>query len=561
MTITRLRNLKGQKLAEARPGVSSHQGPSIRLPVGLAVGLLGVTLLLTGCSSTRQWWANGFKMGPDYCPPAAPVADEWIDKDDANVVSEPTDYSYWWAVFQDPVLDELVDTAYRENLTLKIACQRIIEARAQRGIATSNLFPQKQQMFGAYSRNEMSDNAFPFGDFPIRKHYDDWITGFDAAWELDIWGQIRRGIESADANLDVQVASYDDVLVIVQAEVASAYMQLRTTEERLTLARKNVELQERTLAIIQHRFDQGVVSELDLHQAKSALAATRSLIPALEEGHRKAETGLCILMGLPPQHLAVLERGQRSIPGAPPEIVVGIPAELLQRRPDIRRAEREAAAQCARIGIATSELYPHIGISGNIAFNAEHFEDLFGWDSITGSLGPGFQWNILNYGRIQNNIRVQDARFCQLVLQYQNTVLKANKEVEDAIVAFLKGKVRVQLLAEGVQETEKATQLAMLQYEQGFTDYQRVLDTQRALVLQQDDLAATRGKVAVNLVAVYKALGGGWQTRCQANQAPVLAAPETPTNNEAPLPSQSSTTPVPLPAVAQSSLVATRNSY
>ncbi len=509
-------------------------------------------LLLTGCHSTRQWWSNGFKTGPDYCPPAAPVADEWIDDADGSVVSESTDYSYWWAVFQDPVLDELVDTAYRENLTIKIACQRIIEARAQRGIATGYLFPQQQQMFGSYTRNEFSENAFPFGSFPIRKHFGDWITGFDAAWELDIWGRVRRGIESADANLDAQVAGYDEILVMIQAEVASAYLQLRTTEERLALAHENVELQQRTLTIIQHRFDQGVVSELDLRQAKSALAATRSLIPVLEEGRRKAETGLCILTALPPQQLAALERGPKAIPQVPPEVVVGIPAELLCRRPDIRKAEREAAAQCAQIGIAKSELYPHIGISGNIAFNAEHFTDLYGWDSITGSIGPGFQWNILNYGRIQNNIHVQDARFCQLVLQYQNTVLMANKEVEDGIVSFLKEKVRVQLLAEGVQETEKATALAMLQYEQGFADYQRVLDTQRALVLQQDNLAESRGKVALNLVAVYKALGGGWQTRLQAEQGMFLAPTEAPLGNEAPMPAQSSASPVPLPAVASS---------
>ncbi len=549
MTPTRLLSLRGRETATRRS------------PRRILVLLLGATLLLTGCSSTRQWWANGFKMGPNYCPPGGPVAEEWIDTDDPTVVSEPTDHSYWWAVFEDPVLDELIDTAYRENLTLKMACQRIAEARAQRGMAVGNLFPQQQQMFGSYTRTEISDNAYPFGDFPIRKHYDDWITGFDAAWELDIWGQVRRGIESADANLDSQVASYDDILVMVQAEVASAYMQLRTTEERLALARQNVELQKRTLQIIQHRFDQGVVSELDLHQAKSALSATRSLIPALEEGHRKAETGLCILTGLPPQRLPALERGQPTIPEAPPEIVVGIPAELLLRRPDIRKAERDAAGQCARIGIATSELYPHIGISGNIAFNAEHFEDLFGWESITGSIGPGFQWNILNYGRIQNNIRVQDARFWQLVYQYQNTVLKANKEVEDGIVSFLKEKIRVQLLTEGVQETEKAAQLAMLQYEQGFADYQRVLDTQRALVQQQDGLAASRGKVAVNLVAVYKALGGGWQMRCAEGQMPVLTTADSPIGSEAPLPSQSSTAPVPLPAVAQSSPRAARTSY
>ena len=551
MTPTEMRNLQDTELQWFRRFAPVSQPFSVRVFRYLAMVLMGVSLLLAGCNSTRQWWANGFKMGPDYCPAGGPVADEWLDDEDPNVVSEPMDYSYWWAVFRDPVLDELVDTAYHENLTIKIACQRIVEARAQRGIAFGNLFPQQQQIFGSYSRNEFSDTSYPFGDFPIRKHFDDWITGFDASWELDIWGRVHRGIESADANLDAQVANYDDILVMVQAEVASAYLQLRTTEERLALAHENVELQKRTLQIIQHRFDQGVVSELDLRQAKSALAATRSLIPALEEGHRKAETGLCILLGLPPQKLPALERGPQAIPEVPPEVIVGIPAELLLRRPDIRRAEREAGAQCAQIGIATAELYPHIGISGNIAFNSEHFEELFAWDSITGSVGPGFQWNILNYGRIKNNIHVQDARFRQLVLQYQNTVLQANKEVEDGIVSFLKEKVRAQLLEEGVQETEKAAQLAMLQYEQGFADYQRVLDTQRALVQQQDGLAASRGKVAVNLVAVYKALGGGWQMRCQDDQGVALAPSEMPLESEAPMPSQSSNEPVPPPTVAR----------
>lgn len=548
MSSERVTSLRGHDRCEGESAISNSFS-LIRLSMVLC--LVGLVPFLAGCHSTRQWWANGFKTGPNYCPPGAPVADSWLDDGEEHVVSAPMDYSYWWAVFEDPVLDELIDTAYHENLTLKIACQRIMEARAQRGIAVGNLFPQHQQMVGSYTRQELSDTAYPFGEFPIRKHYDDWVAGFDASWELDIWGRVRRGIESADAIVDARVASYDDILVMIQAEVASAYLQLRTSEERLALARKNVELQERTLQIIQHRFDQGVVSELDLRQAKSALAATRSLIPALEEGHRKAETGLCILMGIPPQHLPAIERGRPVIPEVPPEIIVGIPAELLQRRPDIRQAEREAAAQCAQIGIAKAELYPHIGISGTIAFNAEHFAELFKSESITGAIGPGFQWNILNYGRIKNNIYVQDARFCQLVLQYQNKVLQANKEVEDGIVSFLKEKVRVELLSEGVQETEKATELAMLQYEQGFADYQRVLDTQRALVQQQDNLAASRGKVALNLVAVYKALGGGWQMRCQVEEAMVAGSSEVPMDNQAPLPGQSSNSLVPLPAVTQ----------
>ena len=346
--------------------------------------------------------------------------------------------------------------------------------------------------------------------FPIREHYDDWIVGFDASWELDVWGRLRRAVESADANVCAQIDNYDDVLVILQAEVAATYIQLRTVETRLALARENVTLQKNTLKIVDDRFNQGVVSELDVRQARSAVAATESLIPMLEESRRKLRNALCVLLGMPPHDLN-LDRGPRIIPQAPAEVVVGIPAELLRRRPDIRRAEQQAAAQCARIGIAVSELYPHFSISGNIALNAEYFSDLFRGDSLAGSIGPNFRWNILNYGRIRNNICVEDSRFRQLVLAYQQTVLQANQEVEDCIVAFLREKERVQFLAQSADETRKAVDLAILQYHEGIVDYQRVLDTERALVVQQEALAGSRGQVALNLVAVYKALGGGWE--------------------------------------------------
>jgi NodT family efflux transporter outer membrane factor (OMF) lipoprotein len=512
----------GQEGRMMFPVLSRHRRLSVELPqAGLAgrrtraliAAMVAASALLTGCTSLHEWWHNGFKVGPNYGRPPAPVADQWIDSDNPAVKSEATDYSYWWSTFNDPVLDTLITTAYRQNLSLKMAGLRILEARAQRGIAAGNLFPQQQEMFGRYARNEWSDTAYPFGDFPIRKHFDDWITGFDATWELDVWGRIRRGIESADANLNAQIESYDDVLVILQAEVAAAYVQMRTVENRLELARQNVKLQQDTLKIVQDRFNQGVVSELDVRQAKSAVATTESLIPMLEESHRKLQNALCILMGMPPQDLQLNRDGPHPIPEAPTEVVVGIPAELLRRRPDVRKAERQAAAQCAQIGIATAELYPHFAITGNIALNAENFSELYRWDSIAGSVGPGFQWNILNYGRIRNNIEVQDVRFQQAVLSYQDTVLKANKEVEDAIVSFLREKVRHEFLAEAVGETQRAAELALLQYNEGIVDYQRVLDTQRALVLQQDATAESQGKVALNLVAVYKAIGGGWRMR------------------------------------------------
>lgn len=495
--------------------------------------------LLAGCTSVSNWWHNGFEVGPNYCRPMAPVADRWIDADDPLVKSVPTDYSHWWTVFNDPVLDRLVQTAYEQNLPLKIAGLRILEARAQRGIAVGSLLPQKQQALAAYTRNKFSDNMYPFGMFPGNREFDDWVTGFDMAWELDIWGKIRRGIESADANLDAQIESYDDVLVMIQAEVAAAYIQMRTLEEQLAYARKNVEIQQSSLDIIQKRFQQGVVGELDVRQAGAQLAITESLIPKLEEAHRRVQNGLCLLVGMPPGSLHAELGEPRPIPAVPPEVVVGIPADLLRRRPDVRRAERQAAAQSARIGMAEAEFYPHLAITGNIVFEAEQFGDLLDWRSIGGNIGPGLQWNILNYGRIQNSVRVEDARFQQAAIAYQNTILAANKEAEDAIVAFLREQQRVRSLQRAADEVIRALQIGLRLYEQGVVDYQRVLDALRVTVIQQDALAQSRGQVATNLVAVYKAIGGGWTMRCpEYVPAPDALAPaaEPPASPDAALP-------------------------
>ncbi len=487
--------------------------------------LLACVFALAGCSTVREWWNNGFKVGPNYCPPGADVAETWIDGGDPRLRGSQRDNAYWWTAFGDPILDQLVAEASQQNLTLKMAGCRILEARAECGVAAGNLFPQQQNAAAQYTRNAMSENAYPFNVIPLPEYYyNNWSVGLNAAWELDFWGRFRRAVEAADANLNAQAAAYDNVLVLLQAEVAANYIQMRSYEERLDLAQRNVELQKETLRIAALREKQGLVTELDVQQATANLEATESLIPMLLTGRRVAQNRLCVLMGEPPHELAQEVKSPGSIPLPPQEVVVGIPAELLCRRPDVRQAEREAAAQSARIGIAAAEFYPHIAITGTIGLQAEHLNQLFESSSLVGAIGPGISWNILNYGRIENNVRAADARFQQAVLNYRNTVLHANEEVENGIVGFLNEQERVKSLDKGTRAAARSVEIAMLQYEKGMIDYQPLLDSERALVLQQDALAQSRGLVGVNLVAVYKALGGGWRAAPARTASPVPRA-------------------------------------
>ncbi len=478
--------------------------------------LVAAVLLLSGCTELRHWWHNGLKVGPEYSQPEVVVADRWQDQDAAGLRTDEPDLSEWWTTLGDPVLTELVRRVREQNIPLQIALWRVAESRAQRAIAAGSLFPQKQQAVALYSRNRTSENAYPidiFVDaFPFPFYYDNWLAGFDMAWELDLWGKIRRGVEAADAAWQASVADYHAALVSLQAEVAAAYVQLRTLETRLALAKKHVQIQREVLKLTQQRFDAGVVSEIDVKQAAAELAVLEAVVPSLEEAHRKVQNALCFLLGLPPGSLDELLGQPAPIPTPPPELVVGIPADLLRRRPDVQKAERLAAAQCAKIGMAEAELFPQLAITGNIAVNSEEFANLFdGIHGVVGSIGPGFQWKILNYGRLKNAVRVEEARFQQALLNYQNTVLAANREAEDAIVAYLREQERLRALQRATREAEGALQLGLKLYQEGVVDYQRVLDALRAVVAQQDALAASQGKVVLNLIAVYKALGGGWE--------------------------------------------------
>ena len=457
--------------------------------------------------------AGGCAMvGPDFETPEAKVAEQWSDDGDQGITRQPIHDAEWWQVFNDPVLDTLVQTAYEQNLDLQIAGLRVLEARAQLGIVTGSLYPQSQTTSGNYSYNR--GRKTPFSD----RYFNQAGVGFDAGWELDFWGKFRRGIESADANLIANIASYDNVLVTLTAEVARSYVLIRTLEERIRLARENTAIQQRSVELTRNQFETGSVTELDMQQAITQLRNTQASVPNLLISLEQAQHALSILMGMPPQDLDKMLGTTGDIPTAPAEVAVGIPADLLRRRPDIKQAELQAAAQSAQIGIADAELLPSFSLFGSIGWNVndsgqDSLGDLFESNSLRFSTGPSFQWKILNYGRLKNQVRVQDARFEQLLTNYENTVLNAAGEVKDAMSGFLHSRVEAQYREESVTAAKRAADLSMLQYTEGVTLYQSVLDATRSLASQQDVHAQTRGNIAINLIALYKALGGGWEVR------------------------------------------------
>jgi NodT family efflux transporter outer membrane factor (OMF) lipoprotein len=389
----------------------------------------------------------------------------------------------------------------------------------------------------AYAHGQISENL----NLPLPGAINLFATGFNMSWELDFWGRYRRTVEAANADWAASVEQYGDTLVMVLSEVATAYVELRTFEQRLEYANENAEIQRGSLVLAENRFKEGLATELDVRQARSSLAQTESTIPPLVTGRRQASNRLCILMGMPVGDLAG-ELAAAPIPRAPAEVAIGIPADLLRRRPDIRRAERAVAAQSARIGVAEAQLYPSLTLNGFLGFAADDIERLFRSTSFTSFIIPTVQWNVLNYGRIANNIRAQDARLAGAALEYQQAVLSGGREVEDALVAFLEAQKQAAKLEDSVHEAERSVELVLIQFQGGVTDFNRVYNTQAVLVSQQDQLASARGQIALSLIRVYKALGGGWQHFFCGGGMPRLDGVET-----APDPSATAPNAEPIP--------------
>jgi NodT family efflux transporter outer membrane factor (OMF) lipoprotein len=466
-----------------------------------AIALLGTVSALIGCA-----------VGPKYESPAVPLNNDWREKDPRIATQTATD-SAWWKVFGDPSLDELIQLAYRQDLSLQVAGLRILEARAQLGIAVGRQYPQLQAAFASVTAVGLSERAANVGTAGFDNNYWDYQVGFDALWELDFWGKFKQGVKAEAANYLATVADYDDALVSLTAEVARTYVVIRTFEVLVDQARTNATLQAEGLRIAESRFRHGATSELDASQASTLLESTRASIPQLEISLQQAQNALSTLLGQPVGEIQQIVEGPKGIPTAPPDVAVGVPAEMLRRRPDIRGAELLAVAQSARIGIAVADLYPSFSLFGSIGGQTSSGAGAVSGGSLFYAFGPRLLWPIFNYGRIKNNIRVQDARFQQSLVDYQNTVLRAAQEVDDGLIGFLKAQEAAVFGQNAVAGAQRSVNLAFVQYREGAVDFQRVLDTQRSLLQEENALAQTRSAIATHLIALYKALGGGWELR------------------------------------------------
>jgi NodT family efflux transporter outer membrane factor (OMF) lipoprotein len=438
-----------------------------------------------------------------------------MENADGAVKSEEAEHRDWWTAFDDPALTRLVELAYQRNLTVQSAGVRVLQARAQLGMAIGEFYPQQQQAAAAVSYNRIPI-SLPY-NFVQNTYWSDQF-GLQAAWELDFWGKLRRAVESADSAFLASVANYDAALVTLVGDVASAYVKIRTTEKQIAIAQENVTRQRTALKIARAKFQYGTATKRDVYQAENVLGATEATIPQLSIQLAQATNSLSVLLGMPPAPLDDLLAGSSDIPTAPEHIVVGIPADLLRRRPDVRRAELQAATQSAQIGVTKADLFPTLTLVGSVGtlasdINPNTLADVFTKGTLTYGVGPAVQWNILNYGQITNSVRVQDAKLQGLLIDYQDSVLKAQQEVEDGIATFIHSRAQAEALRRSVTAGESAMEIAMLQYRQGIADFTTVLTAEQNLYQAENNLALATGSIALGLISTYRALGGGWQLR------------------------------------------------
>ena len=462
----------------------------------------GSCLLLSACTA----------LGPDYQTPQVPEMEKWQSAAKSTTTGSQQNYDQWWQQLHDPVLTALIEEAMRQSPDVRIAGLRLLESRAQLGIAESLLGPQAivgtgEWLFGGQERNNSYNSS------------NSYSAGVNLGWELDFWGKFQRGIESADAAYFATLAQYDDVQVLMAAQVAQLYVNIRTLEARLQIAHENAEIQRRSLEITELLFKSGNNSELDVQQAKTQYLSTLSDIPQLETNIRQSQNSLSTLLARQPGPLPEMVGNTGVLPQGELTLVSELPADLLRRRPDIRAAERQLAAQSALIGVSEAELYPSISLLGSVGISGNNSTD---GTTLSWVAGPTLSWNLLDQGRLSNQVLVQDARFLQLHERYRDTVFQAAREVDDAAISYANGKNEIQTLIQTGEAARRSLQIANTQYHEGMADFQRVLDSQRALFNQQERLVNSRGDLMRDLITLYKALGGGWE---KGRQRP-LVSPE-----------------------------------
>jgi NodT family efflux transporter outer membrane factor (OMF) lipoprotein len=471
----------------------------------------------------------GCMVGPDYKPPAMKLPTHWDGNDQqikqAENQEQKTDLATWWQSFDDPILNQLVAQALSSNLDEKIALARIREERAYLVISRAGLYPSIDTS-GSYTRQRYSANT-PFGFFPQVLPRDENIyeAGFDTSWELDVFGGIRRGVEASKAELAASIENARDVRVTLLAEAARDYVTVRALERRIQIAKANLRDQNDSLRLAQARFEQGFAPELDVFQARSLLETTQAQVPELESELAQTVHRIGVLLGREPDALQAQLSDMAPIPGIADtdaiavRIPAALPSDLLRRRPDIRAAERQIAAATARVGVATADLFPKFNIIGTAGLESISPGDFFFGTSRMWQVGPSMTWPIFEGGRIRANIEVRNAQEEEALLTYRKTVLIALAEVEDALVAYAKERTRHQALAASAEDFKRSQLLALDRYEEGYDTYLDVLEAQRSLYAAQDSLAQSDQLLIDDLIAIYKALGGGWQTDPQVRSA------------------------------------------
>jgi outer membrane protein, multidrug efflux system len=463
----------------------------------------------------------GCAVGPNYKPPSEHGPEKWATQLAAGESDAPAALASWWTSFKDPDLDVLISTAVRSNLTLRVAEEHVREARAARDVVAGGRWPSAAASV-AYSKNRYGGNSYPpLGQFPgVPLDYDLYNVGFDAAWELDLFGGVRRAVEASSAEVGAAEYARRDVLVSVLAEVARNYVEARAYQERLAITRQNIAAQQDIVELTRSRYQSGIANDLDVEQATALLTTTQAQLPALESGFAQSVHDLSVLLGENPG--AMLERMSRAtpIPLTPPLVPVGLPSELLRRRPDVQRAERELAASTAEIGVAKADLFPKFSLMGSFGLASTSTGNFLEYASRYWSAGPTVQWNLLEGGSLRANVRVQQARAEQALDSYRQTVLVALEDAENALVAYAKEQTRRRSLAQSVQSSEAAFHLSSELYRSGLVDFLNVLDAERTLYAAQDALVESTESVSLDLVQLYKALGGGWQQDSQPESGP-----------------------------------------